>query len=65
VPPTTLSPASDPSSEAFPCRVNQIKGNSRSGIAYAPGQLGYTQRTDVRCFDGAAQAQAAGYQQAK
>lgn len=52
--------------EAYPCQPGQIKGNRNSGIYHAPGQQ-YYRRThaNVHCFDGEADAAAAGYRRAK
>lgn len=51
---------------ALPCRTGQYKANINSGIFHAPGQRDYEKTQDnVRCFDTADEARAAGFRQAE
>ena len=60
-----LAAATDPTAAA-PCAVGQVKGNRRSHIAHAPGQLFYAKtRASVTCFDTVAAAVRAGFRPAR
>lgn len=51
--------------EAFPCKVNEVKGNEKSKIYHAPGQRDYKETRDqVTCFITEEAAVAAGYRKA-
>ena len=62
----TAAPVLTAADEAYPCQVNQIKGNRNSMIYHVPSGASYAKtRANVECFDSEAAAITAGYRKAK
>lgn len=52
--------------DALPCKPGEYKANINSDIYHAPGQRDYAKTQDnVRCFATSAEAEAAGFRQAR